>query len=102
MAMTEAPTGYIRLNIKDTELQFHIKKSARLGKLMDAYSARLGLQSSQIRFMVNGKCIIDAKLHVLATKVQRLTGLKRSKGFIGLQNHASPVHYRNLRIQRLK
>ena len=56
--MTDAPTGYIRLNIKDTELQFHIKKSTRLGKLMDAYSARLGLQSSQIRFMVNGKCIV--------------------------------------------
>ncbi len=63
---------------------------------------RIRCKGNQCCVWVNGKCIIDAKLDVLAGKVPRVTGLKRKSGLIGLQNHASPVHYRNVRIQRLK
>merc|ERR1712139_152257 len=40
-----------------SEVQFKIKKSTPLRKLMDAYCSRLGLQSSQVRFMVDGERI---------------------------------------------
>merc|ERR1711957_43461 len=40
-----------------SEVQFKIKKSTPLRKLMDAYCSRLGLQASQVRFMVDGERI---------------------------------------------
>ena len=45
--------------------------------------------------MVKGNLAELAKTHTQP-------GLKRKSGFIGLQNHSSPVHYRNIRIKRLK
>ena len=63
---------------------------------------RIRCNGNQCCVWVNGKCIIDAKLDELAAKAKNVTGLKRTKGFIGLQNHASPVHYRNIRIKQLK
>merc|ERR1719213_829181 len=53
----EAQPGHIQLKAKDqqgSEVQFKIKKSTPLRKLMDAYCSRLGLQASQVRFMVDG------------------------------------------------
>ena len=53
-------TCHIQLKVKDhqgLEVQFKIKKSTSLRKLMDAYCSRLGLQASQVRFMVNGERI---------------------------------------------
>merc|ERR1712054_178449 len=40
-----------------SEVQFKIKKTTPLRKLMDAYCSRLGLQASQVRFMVDGERI---------------------------------------------
>merc|ERR1712194_693807 len=51
---------HIQLKVKDqqgSEVQFKIKKSTPLRKLMDAYCSRLGLQASQVRFMVDGERI---------------------------------------------
>merc|ERR1711977_93499 len=56
----EAAAGHIQLKVKDqqgSEVQFKIKKSTPLRKLMDAYCSRLGLQASQVRFMVDGERI---------------------------------------------
>merc|ERR1712119_258894 len=50
----------IQLKVKDqqgSEVQFKIKKSTPLRKLMDAYCSRLGLTASQVRFMVDGERI---------------------------------------------
>lgn len=63
---------------------------------------RIRCKGNQCCVWVNGKCIIDANLAELAKKVPRVTGLKRVGGFIGLQNHASPVHYRNILLKPLK
>eukprot|EP00913_Durusdinium_trenchii_P033309 g31184.t1 len=55
----EAPQ-HIQLKVKDqqgSEVQFKIKKTTPLRKLMDAYCSRLGLQASQVRFMVDGERI---------------------------------------------
>merc|ERR1711935_1327601 len=48
------------MGVKDqqgSEVQFKIKKTTPLRKLMDAYCSRLGLQASQVRFMVDGERI---------------------------------------------
>jgi len=58
--MAEEAPQHIQLKVKDqqgSEVQFKIKKSTPLRKLMDAYCSRLGLQASQVRFMVDGERI---------------------------------------------
>merc|ERR1711937_939278 len=55
-----AAPAHIQLKVKDqqgSEVQFKIKKSTPLRKLMDAYCNRLGLQAQQVRFMVDGERI---------------------------------------------
>merc|ERR1712029_884009 len=59
MGAADAP-AHIQLKVKDqqgSEVQFKIKKSTPLRKLMDAYCSRLGLTASQVRFMVDGERI---------------------------------------------
>ena len=65
-------------------------------------SMRIRCQGSTCEVWLNDKLIVKADLGKLAEKNYRVTGLKRTNGFIGLQNHSSPVHYRNLMIKRLK
>ena len=53
----DAAAQCIHLKVKDqqgSEVQFKIKKATPLRTLMDAYCRRLGLQASQVRFMVDG------------------------------------------------
>lgn len=50
------------------------------------------------RVWINSKQVIKVNL----TKLKKHTeGLKRSNGYIGLQNHSSPVFYRNIRLKEL-
>ena len=63
---------------------------------------RIRCASSKCRVWVNGRQVIKADLAKLAEKVKNVPGLKRTGGFIGLQNHSSPVFYRNIRIKELK
>jgi len=64
--MADAPkdggdaTAHIQLKVKDqhgAEVQFKIKKATPLRKLMDAYCQRLGMNATQVRFMVDGERI---------------------------------------------
>jgi len=50
---------------------------------------------------INGEHVVKGDLSKLA-KTHTQPGLKRKSGFIGVQNHASPVHYRNIQIKVLK
>ena len=50
---------------------------------------------------INGEHVVKGDLSKLA-KTHTQPGLKRTKGFIGLQNHSSPVHYRNICIKPLR
>jgi len=50
---------------------------------------------------INGEHVVKGDLSKLA-KTHTQPGLKRKSGFIGLQNHASPVHYRNIQLKALK
>ena len=63
---------------------------------------RIRCAGSKCRVWVNGRQVIKADLAKLAEKVKNVPGLKRTGGFIGLQNHSSPVFYRNIRIKELK
>lgn len=63
---------------------------------------RIRCAGSMCRVWVNGRQVIKADLDKLAEKVKNVPGLKRTGGFIGLQNHSSPVFYRNIRIKELK
>merc|ERR1712125_74619 len=60
MGGDDAAAVHIQLKFKDqqgSEVQFKIKKSTPLCKLMDAYCSRLGLTAAQVRFMVDGERI---------------------------------------------
>ena len=65
-------------------------------------SMRIRCQGSTCDVWLNEKPIVQTELGKLAEKSPGIVGLKRVSGYIGLQNHSSPVHYRNLMIKRLK
>lgn len=52
---------------------------------------------------VNGQQIIDAELDKVAEKFgEKVPGLKRNKGLIGVQNHGDPVSFRKIVIREVK
>ena len=52
---------------------------------------------------VNGKQVIDANLDKLAKiSGEKVPGLNRKSGMIGLQNHGDPVSFRNIEITEVK
>ena len=62
---------------------------------------RIRCMGTKCDVWINGEHVVKGDLAELA-KTHTQPGLKRKSGFIGLQNHSSPVHYRNIRIKRLK
>jgi hypothetical protein len=63
-------------------------------------SMRIRCAGAKCDVWINGEHVLKGDLAELS-KTHRQPGLKRTKGFIGLQNHSSPVHYRNIHIKRL-
>jgi 3-keto-disaccharide hydrolase len=55
----------------------------------------------RIRVSLNGELIVNADLRKHKDKIQGHPGLKRSRGYIGLQHHNTRVEYRNIRIKQL-
>ncbi|MCX8037620.1 MAG: DUF1080 domain-containing protein [Candidatus Sumerlaeia bacterium] len=53
----------------------------------------------KVKISINGRVVVDANLDDYPDKVAKHPGLKRTSGFIGLQNHGSGVDYRNIRIR---
>ncbi len=62
---------------------------------------RIVCQGAMCDVWINGEHVVKGDLAKLA-KTHTQPGLKRKSGFIGLQNHASSVHYRNIQIKVLK
>ncbi len=58
-------------------------------------------QGSKVSVAMNGFPIIDGDFNEHLDKVGDHPGVKRAKGFIGLQNHGSRLDYRNIRIREL-
>lgn len=62
---------------------------------------RIRCQGTRVSVVFNGVPIIDADMNDHLDKVKDHPGLKRTSGFIGLQNHGSRLEYRNIRIRPL-
>ncbi|HKJ68980.1 MAG TPA: DUF1080 domain-containing protein, partial [bacterium] len=55
----------------------------------------------RVRVTLNGTVIVNTNLIKHMDKTDEHPGLKRRRGYIGLQNHSTRVDYRNIRIQEL-
>jgi len=53
----------------------------------------------RLEVFINGQQVIDADLDAYPDMEQTHPGLKRKEGHIGLQNHKSPIQFRNIRIR---
>ena len=56
----------------------------------------------KIRVTLNDQLIINTSLVNFMQKAEKHPGLKRRKGYIGLQNHNSRVEFRNINITEIK
>jgi len=55
----------------------------------------------QVKVTINDQVVVDARLDDYPAKFATHPGLKRTEGYIGLQNHGSRLDYRNLRLREL-
>lgn len=56
----------------------------------------------KVHVTLNGQQIIDTNLIDHMDRVEKHPGLKRRKGYIGLQNHNTKIEFRNITIKELK
>jgi len=57
--------------------------------------------ANRLKVTLNGTQIVDADLSAHPDKLPTHPGLKRTTGYVGLQNHGSRLDFRNLRIREL-
>ena len=62
---------------------------------------RIRCMATKCDVWINGEQVVKCDLGKLA-KTHTQPVLKRKTGFIGLQNHSSPVHYRNIQLKRIQ
>lgn len=55
----------------------------------------------KVQVKLNGTPIVDADLDAHPNKVATNPGIKRTAGFVGLQNHGTRLDYRNIKIKKL-
>jgi beta-glucosidase len=60
------------------------------------------IQGQKITVTVNGTKVVDGDLSEHMDLVKDHPGLKRTSGFIGLQDHSSRLDYRNILIREIK
>jgi len=96
--------------------QAKLRPSQHSGSIYDvqAPSKRAGKKAGQWQKMIivcdgpkvqvtlNGTKIIDTNVNNYPDKVAKHPGLKRTKGYIGLQDHGSRLDFRNIKITELK
>lgn len=58
-------------------------------------------QGPKIQVTLNGERIIDGDLSEHLDKIKDHPGLQRLKGYIGLQNHDTPMYFRNILVREL-
>ncbi|MEX2120548.1 MAG: DUF1080 domain-containing protein [Pirellulales bacterium] len=56
---------------------------------------------NRVQVELNGEQVVDANLDEHTDKVKEHPGIERKTGYIGLQNHGSPLDYRNILIRKL-
>ena len=56
---------------------------------------------SKVHISLNGETVVDTDLAEHSDKAEKLPGVKRPQGFIGLQNHGSRLDFKNIEIRTL-
>ena len=65
-------------------------------------SMHIRAEGSKVSVTLNGfPIIVDANLNDHLDKLEKHPGLKRTSGYIGLQDHTARVDFRNIRIREL-
>ena len=59
-------------------------------------------EGQHVTVKLNNEVIVDANLNDHLDKIKDHPGLKRTAGFIGLQNHSTRLDFRNIFIRELK
>lgn len=59
------------------------------------------VQGQKIQVTLNGEQIVNGDLSEHLDKVKDHPGLQRLKGYIGLQNHDTPMYFRNILVREL-
>ncbi len=79
-----------------------VAASPRVTKKAGAWQKmKIRCDGRHVQVTLNGTRIVDADLDQHADKVETHPGLRRTGGYIGLQNHGSRLDYRNLRVRAL-
>ncbi len=53
----------------------------------------------RVQVSINDQMVVDANLDDFSEAAKRVTGLNRTSGHIGLQNHGDQISYRNIRLR---
>jgi len=62
---------------------------------------RIVCDGTHVKVSLNGTQVVDADTSAHPDKLATHPGLKRTAGYLGLQNHGSRLDFRNLRIRAL-
>ncbi len=82
-------------------LYLEVAPSKRVSKPAGEWqSMQIKCDRQQVQVTLNGTQIIDADLTKLADHAVQHPGIKRTTGYIGLQNHGTRVDFRNVRVKR--
>lgn len=76
--------------------------SERAGREADEWQTMvIAARGTRVKVILNGEKVVDTDVAYFPYKFDTHPGLKRSRGYIGLQNHGSRVEFRNVRICEL-
>lgn len=76
--------------------------SERAGREADEWQTMvIAARGTRVRVILNGEKVVDTDVTYFPYKFDTHPGLKRQRGYIGLQNHGSRVEFRNVRIREL-
>jgi Domain of Unknown Function (DUF1080) len=102
--------------LDDHDAQYaNLKPTQYCGSLYDVVAARRGAtkkagewqkmvvvcNGNRVKVTLNGIEVVDADTAAHPDKLATHPGLKRTTGYVGLQNHSSRLDFRNLRIREL-
>lgn len=71
------------------------------GKPGEWQSIAIRCEGSHITVTLNGTVVVDDDLRAHPEAVAEHPGIQRPAGYVGLQNHGTPVEFRNVRIREL-
>jgi hypothetical protein len=59
------------------------------------------VQGRHVTATLNGTLIVEADLDAHPDREKEHTGIKRSQGYVGLQNHGTPMEFKSVRLREL-